>query len=130
MHFSGRVALKAIVTHNGAVLVVRNRGEETWDLPGGHINDGEKPDDGIRREVEEETGLVIKKLQPFVADTFIHALGNHDSHFVLIYLTEAETDRIVPQDNELEEWRWITKDELDSVRLFPEYLSAIQKYFE
>jgi len=44
-----------------------------WDLPGGHIHVGEDKEVGLRREVEEETGLVIgevNELYPYKHETF------------------------------------------------------------
>lgn len=40
-------------------------GEGHWDFPKGHIEKGEKTEETVRREIEEETG--IQKMQ-FVAD--------------------------------------------------------------
>jgi 8-oxo-dGTP diphosphatase len=39
-------------------------GPNTWGLPGGHLEQGETPEEAARREVLEETGLVITDLIP------------------------------------------------------------------
>ena len=41
--------------------VKKHAGE--WDLPGGHVHEGEDILDGLRREVKEETGLSINNVE-------------------------------------------------------------------
>jgi 8-oxo-dGTP pyrophosphatase MutT (NUDIX family) len=43
----------------GVLLV--NEGRD-WDIPGGHIEPGEEPEETMRREVLEETGVVVRAL--------------------------------------------------------------------
>jgi 8-oxo-dGTP pyrophosphatase MutT (NUDIX family) len=38
-------------------LVLRNARHGTWGFPKGHLERGESPDEGARRELEEETGI-------------------------------------------------------------------------
>ena len=56
------VGLGAVVMHDGAVLLIR-RGREPmlgqWSLPGGALQLGETMAEGVRREVLEETGLIV-----------------------------------------------------------------------
>src|SRR5690348_1512777 len=51
-----------IVDERGWVLLAR-RGIEPylgmWDVPGGFLEAGEHPEDGVRREMAEETGLDV-----------------------------------------------------------------------
>jgi 8-oxo-dGTP diphosphatase len=50
----------------GRVLLARRRAEPfrgRWDIPGGFLEEGEHPLDGVRRELREETGLEIEPLE-------------------------------------------------------------------
>ena len=42
------------------VLLVQRRDLPVWVLPGGGLDPGETPEEGVIREVEEETGLQVK----------------------------------------------------------------------
>ncbi|OFY39872.1 MAG: hypothetical protein A2Z69_02665 [Bacteroidetes bacterium RBG_13_44_24] len=44
--------------HNGKWILVRHRDRSAWEIPGGHIEDNELPEDTARRELMEETGAV------------------------------------------------------------------------
>jgi ADP-ribose pyrophosphatase YjhB (NUDIX family) len=50
---------------DGRVLLVRRADEPfkgRWDIPGGFLEEGEHPLEGIRRELREETGLEVEPL--------------------------------------------------------------------
>ena len=53
-----------MIVRDGRVLMVHERsrrsgGGEWWTLPGGGLQPGETPEEAVRREVFEETGLVV-----------------------------------------------------------------------
>jgi ADP-ribose pyrophosphatase YjhB (NUDIX family) len=54
-----RISLKALVfNEKDEVLLVKESGKTTWDIPGGGMDHGEKIEDALRRELEEEVNLV------------------------------------------------------------------------
>ncbi len=45
-----------ISKYKGKWVLVRNRGRATWELPAGHVEQGEDVDAAAERELKEETG--------------------------------------------------------------------------
>ena len=57
-----------IVNSSGKILMAFNN--NTFQFPGGHLEDGESKEECIRREVMEETGIIIEEsLEPFLVIT-------------------------------------------------------------
>ncbi|MFC9296908.1 NUDIX hydrolase [Streptomyces sp. NPDC057010] len=50
----------AVVRDDGRLLAIRRADNGTWELPGGVLELAETPEDGVRREVLEETGIHVK----------------------------------------------------------------------
>ena len=63
---SSKPTAGALVEDGGRVLLARRAHEPfkgRWDIPGGFLDEGEHPLDGLRRELREETGLEIEPLE-------------------------------------------------------------------
>lgn len=74
-------AQKAIIEKGNKILVVRNalnikRNPGMIDFPGGRIHFGENVDEHIIREVKEETGVLIKPLNPIYLTSWIVKQGD------------------------------------------------------
>jgi 8-oxo-dGTP pyrophosphatase MutT (NUDIX family) len=52
-----RVAVKAVIVKNHALLLVKERDDDWWSLPGGGIDHGETPSQALIRELVEELGI-------------------------------------------------------------------------
>ncbi|KPN29304.1 nucleoside triphosphate pyrophosphohydrolase [Halolamina pelagica] len=46
------------------LLLVRRASDSGWELPGGRLEPGENPVPGLRREIDEETGLDVAVDEP------------------------------------------------------------------
>lgn len=51
----------------GDALLMSNLAQRGWDIPGGHMEPGETPEDTVRREVHEETGAELGPIRLFAA---------------------------------------------------------------
>ncbi|WP_345194754.1 NUDIX hydrolase [Streptomyces lavendulae] len=49
-----------VVRDDGRLLAIRRADNGTWELPGGVLELAETPEDGVRREVLEETGIHVE----------------------------------------------------------------------
>ena len=67
-----------------------------WQLPGGYLRAGEQPEAGLRREVQEELGLVLQSCR------LVHAAAL-PRHVTLVYLA-AVSGTVVPSA-EVAAWR-------------------------
>jgi ADP-ribose pyrophosphatase YjhB (NUDIX family) len=70
------VTAGAIVTdQRGRVLLLKHRFRPGagWGMPGGFIEEGEQPEDALRRELREEIGLEVEQLRLFTTRSFKNA---------------------------------------------------------
>ncbi len=130
-NFVGRVAQKAIIEHEGKILLLRNHGREVWELPGGRLQVGEEPRAGLARELKEELHVDVVIGAPIDVGTFM-LKKTGEPHFIVIYaatLTDASAQLVTPPE-EIEEIRWVTREEIESADIWDEYKKALQTYFK
>ena len=130
------VGVGAVVIDGTKVLLVR-RGQEPlkgeWSLPGGALELGETLQQGVVREVLEETGLIvvpggiIEVLDRIIQD---EASGRVRYHYVLIDFVCHATGGALGPASDAEEVRWVERDQLQNgYRLAPVTLVVIEKAF-
>jgi len=59
-HATPKVDVRAAVLRDGRVLLVRERLDGRWTLPGGWADVGESPREAVEREVREESGYTVR----------------------------------------------------------------------
>jgi ADP-ribose pyrophosphatase YjhB (NUDIX family) len=103
---------QALVRDDQGRLLMGRRGADPgrgrWDLPGGFLEEGEHPLDGLRREVHEETGLDIEP-----GELFGIWMEPYEGRTVLCLTWLARPVGGAEQaGDDLVELRWFTPDEL------------------
>lgn len=62
-HATPKVDVRGAVFHDGKVLLVQERSDQLWSLPGGWCDVLESPREAVAREVREETGVTVEVLE-------------------------------------------------------------------
>lgn len=112
-----KITASAYIHKDSKVLLVKRAETETfapghWELPGGHIEFGETVEDGLNREVQEETGLKVKFGETFHQFTYVS--DNSKDHYIELILTatlEDENQEVTLNPQEHSEFKWVTRGE-------------------
>ena len=122
------LVVKAAIEKDGKFLaLLRNSTEirfpNCWDLPGGKIEPGEELKDALKREVFEETKLILAEPK-FV---FQKEFDMFDNHYVFnLFLAKIKNSDIELSD-EHTEYNWFTKEELKKLDLDPAVKMFLEK---
>lgn len=111
-----------LVLHEGKILCADRRASEGICGPGGHIEEGETPEDAALREAQEEFNIVPLNLLP---------LGIYKSTTPLycdsmIYFTDQFTGTPEADGAEMMKERWMSLEELRNKHLFPPFEESIK----
>ena len=105
-----KVGVGVIVRRSGRVLLGRRKGAHgagTWQFPGGHLKYGESVQECARRELREETGLLLEELQlgPYTNDIF----DEENRHYITLYAIGdlLKGDPELREPEKCEAWRWV-----------------------
>ena len=130
------VGVGAVVVDGTKVLLVR-RGQEPlkgeWSLPGGALELGETLQQGVMREVLEETGLIVV---PGGIIEILDRITHHETsgqvryHYVLIDFVCHVTGGTLCAASDAEEVQWVERGQLQNgYRLAPVTIAVIEKAF-
>lgn len=113
-----RVSIKGLIldeTKEKFAIILEDNG--WWELPGGGLDWGEKPEDCLRRELKEEMGLTVTEIKP--SPTY-HLFGkNMKDNWTLnlVYEIKVQDLNFTPS-NECQEIKFVSPEELLSINAF------------
>jgi 8-oxo-dGTP diphosphatase len=90
-----------------------------WTLPGGGIDYGEEPINGVVREIKEETGLNAKVVKLLDVDSKLLDFETHTVHAIrIIYQVTVDAgDLVVETGGSTDACDWFRKDQLKHLPL-------------
>lgn len=131
------VATKAFIVYEGKILILRESSKYQdgsnighFDLPGGRVKSGERFDEGLRREVYEETGLQIRIEKPFYVGEWRPVVKEEPWQIVGIFFTcTADSDRVILSTDH-DTFEWIDPKNYEKHHLIPTNLPAFRAFLE
>lgn len=127
-----KILQKAIIYNDkGQFLAIKRAPEDfsrpnTWDFPGGWINQGENPDESIDEKVLAESGLMAKN-KKLGYMTYLYDKHKSEYTFFLCYEYRELFGKVKlsPDHND---YRWVNRDEflkLKSVDFLQEFVRKL-----
>jgi 8-oxo-dGTP diphosphatase len=96
--------------------------KDWWEFPGGKIEPGESSEEALKREIREELSTDISMDNFFCTVEYDYPKFHLTMH---CYLCSLLTESL--HLNEHEAAKWLSKEELDSVRWLPADIEIIKK---
>ena len=121
MNKTVNVVAGAIVSAGRLFATQRGYGDWAgwWEFPGGKIEPGEAPEEALRRELREELALEVRVGEEVTRVEYDYPKF-HLSMRLYLCIPEGE-----PTLREHSAARWLSKDELETVRWLPADIEAV-----
>ncbi len=125
------LAVKGIIKRADGKILVLKRSEHddhkpnVWETPGGGMDTEESPQEALKREIIEETGLSVTVTKPFNVFTFKKDTG--EFKVGITFICEHQNGEVV-LSSEHSEFRWIEAEEFAQMVSVPSLHEEIAKY--
>lgn len=128
------VGVGGVVIRDERALLIKRGGaplEGQWSIPGGTLELGESLQDGVRRELLEETGIEVRvgQLIEVFDRIFRDASGKIQYHFVIVdYLCEPVSGE-ASAASDVTATAWVSEADLSDYKLTEAATRVIRKAF-
>ncbi|MFN1533800.1 NUDIX hydrolase [Vibrio jasicida] len=113
MHKSAGIIIK-----DGALLVLRSKGKDTFYAPGGKLDSGETPEQALCRELNEEVNIVVAEDALTLFGCFeAPAHDKDDITLVMDVFFVNDYSGEVVAGNEIEECQWVDSSNVDDIAI-------------
>ena len=128
------VAVKAFIVHEGKVLLIRMAKDYIpenafeYDVPGGKVKAGEKFAEGLKREVNEETGLSVRIGEAFSISEWWPMDKGKQHHIVGTFIECFSDTEEVRLSSDHDKFVWIKPEDFQNYLLIGTVPDAFKDY--
>ncbi|PLR94634.1 NUDIX hydrolase [Bacillus sp. T33-2] len=118
------ISIKGVILNNENVLLLKNERNE-WELPGGRIEEHEKPEECLVREIQEELG--INCTVENIVDSYVFEVLKGKFVFIVTYFCKCDNPSNIFISEEHKEYKWVNLGRLEVINLPKGYKDSIRK---
>ncbi len=107
--------VKVAIFYKGKLLLIRNTYRKGWTLPGGGVKKDESPEQAAIRELREEVGISIPKLNSHGTIK----LDFERNSFVTVFSGRVNSIDFQIDGLEIDEAKWVDTKELSKMDILP-----------
>jgi 8-oxo-dGTP diphosphatase len=131
------VATKAFINFNGKILILRESTKYSdgsnankYDVVGGRVNPGQRFDESLLREIEEETKLKVDVGRPFFVNEWRPVVRGEQWQIVgTFFECKAHSDKVELSEDH-DEYLWIDPKDYKKFNLIENLLPAFESYIK
>ena len=116
--FNGRHEVLLVLRDDVPSIVCPNM----WDLPGGHVENGETPEECIVREMMEEIEVNVEGCRLFR----VYEFSDRTEH-VFVMNAEFDVERMVLHEGQM--LRWFSREEIEATELAYGFNEVLEDFF-
>ncbi len=121
-----RAAVKALIFRNDTVLLLQGGTKKSWELPGGKLEFGEDPREGLARELREELGSGSVAIEKVVdVKSRVTDIGEPIYMVFIIYACTVAPDYEFTISDEHIGGRWVPLAEAKDLPMWEIYREVI-----
>jgi 8-oxo-dGTP diphosphatase len=113
----------ALIRRGGRVLIAQRRAGDhqalLWEFPGGKIGFGERPEDALVREIEEELAYRIRVDSLFSVESHLYEHAGSRRHILLLVYLCSPDQEGEPTPVGAAAIAWVTPDEMAAYPFAP-----------
>jgi ADP-ribose pyrophosphatase YjhB (NUDIX family) len=130
-HATPKVDVRAAIFRHNTILLVRERSDGCWTLPGGWADVGESPGEAITREVFEESGYQVRVTRLLaVYDRNKHGHPPHAYHIYKLFFECEIVGGSPVESSETDGVAFFAEDALPALSITRVTPAQIQRLFE
>lgn len=126
-----KVVVIGVVKKDNKYLLTKRRDKkgskyhDKWQIPGGDLEFNETVEECVRREIKEETGLILNTKVVLIPGIYEDIRPSWHGVLICFLCTPAHADQKVKIDHEASAYGWFTAEEIQRLDGFKENNTVI-----